>query len=194
MPRGINTSRRRHIELVTSYLRNWKDSPSFPSLDLHHSSFSNTSVASPTSQLILQPFFRFTYVTAFFKLSVALPTSQLFLQAFSYFTYVTAHSPILLSLLLRHRLFTYVTWRAANNSNTQKRKVELCKLVYTEGDCWCINHKYHKNTASYGDQQNNDYNFVNRKEPLHVTRGLFGFRYKTSPDLSVIVASQQATL
>ena len=63
-------------------------SPTFPSRHLHHSSFSNPSVALPTSQLILQPFRRFTYVTA--------------------------HSPILLSLLLCHRLFTYVTWRAAH--------------------------------------------------------------------------------
>ena len=51
-------------------------------------SFSNPYIASPTSQLILQPFRRFTYVTA--------------------------HSPTLLSLLLRQRLFTYVTWRAAH--------------------------------------------------------------------------------
>ena len=62
-------------------------SPSFVSLDLRHSSFSNPSVALPTSQLILQPL--------------------------RCFTYVTAHSSTLLSLLLRHRFFTYVTWRAA---------------------------------------------------------------------------------
>ena len=64
-------------------------SPNFASLHLRHSSFSNPSVALPTSQFILQPF--------------------------RFFTYVTAHSPTLLSLLLRHRLFTYVTWRAAND-------------------------------------------------------------------------------
>ena len=63
-------------------------SPTFPSLHLRHSSFSNHSVALPTSQLVLQPF--------------------------RCFTYVTAHSPILLSLLLGHRLFIYVTWRAAH--------------------------------------------------------------------------------
>ena len=39
-------------------------SATFTSLHLHHSSFSNTFVALPTSQLILQPFRRFTYVTA----------------------------------------------------------------------------------------------------------------------------------
>ena len=38
-------------------------SPTFPSLHLCHSSFSNPSVASPTSQFILQPLFRFSYVT-----------------------------------------------------------------------------------------------------------------------------------
>ena len=58
------------------------------SLHLRHSSFSNPSVASPTSQLILQPF--------------------------RCFTYVTDHSPTFLSLLLHHRLLTYVTWRVAN--------------------------------------------------------------------------------
>ena len=32
-------------------------------LYLRHNSFSNSSVASPTSQFILKPFFRFSYVT-----------------------------------------------------------------------------------------------------------------------------------
>ena len=52
-------------------------SPTIPSLHVRHNSFSNpsvalptssslynTSVASPTSQLILQPLFRFSYVTS----------------------------------------------------------------------------------------------------------------------------------
>ena len=39
--------------------------------------------------------------------SIAFPTSQLILQHFRYFTYVTAHSPTLPLLLLCHRLFTY---------------------------------------------------------------------------------------
>ena len=60
-----------HFTYVTAH------SPTFPSLHPRHSSFSNPSVALPTSQLILQPF--------------------------RCFTYVTAHSPTLLSLLLRHR-------------------------------------------------------------------------------------------
>ena len=54
----------------------------------NHASFSNTYIDSPTSQLILQPFHRFNYVTA--------------------------HSTALPLLHLRHRHFTYVTWRATN--------------------------------------------------------------------------------
>ena len=41
----------------------------------------------------------------------------LILQPFRRFTYVTSHSPTLLSLHLRHRHFTYVTWRAACGLN-----------------------------------------------------------------------------
>ena len=41
-----------------------------PSIYLRHSSFSNPFVASPASQIILQPFFRFSYVTGS---SLALP-------------------------------------------------------------------------------------------------------------------------
>ena len=108
-------------------------SPNPPSLHLRHSSFSDLSVASPTSQLIFQPFRRFTYVTAhsttlpllhlrhslfsnlplldlrhssFSDLSVTSPTSQLILQPFRRFTYVTAHSLILPSLHLRHSSFS----------------------------------------------------------------------------------------
>ena len=47
----------RHFTYVTAY------SPTLPSLYLRHSSFSKHSVALPTSQLILQRFFRFSYVT-----------------------------------------------------------------------------------------------------------------------------------
>ena len=88
-------------------------------------SSSKLSVTSPTSQLILQPFRRFTYVTAhypslpllhlrhssFSNPSFASPTSQalhlihlaeLIFQPFRHFTYVTTHSPTLPSLYLRH--------------------------------------------------------------------------------------------
>ena len=60
-------------------LENEQSSPSVQALHLRHSSLSNPSLALPTSQLILQPF--------------------------CCFTYVTVHSPTLLLLLLRHRIF-----------------------------------------------------------------------------------------
>ena len=69
-------------------------------------SFSNLSVTSPMSQLILQPFHRFTYVTAhsptplllhlhhssFSNPFIALPTSQFILQPLFCFSYVTISS------------------------------------------------------------------------------------------------------
>ena len=56
-------------------------------------------VASPTSQLILQPFHRFTYITAH---STTLPLLNL---RHRHFTYVTAHSPTLPPLHQRHSSF-----------------------------------------------------------------------------------------
>ena len=128
-------------------------SSTFPSLHLRHSSFFNPSVGLPTSQLILQPFRCFTYVTvklgewallcvcvssahspnfpslhlrhnSFFNPSVGLPTSQLILQPFRCFTYVTVQSTTLLSLLLRHKFFTYFTWRAAHDWWVSTKKTE----------------------------------------------------------------------
>ena len=103
----------RHFTYVTAH------SPTLPTLYLRHNSFSNPSVASPTSQFILQ--------RSFSNLSITSPTSQLTLQPFHRFTYATAHSPTLrllhlrhssfsnpFLLLVRHRLFSYVTWRAAS--------------------------------------------------------------------------------
>ena len=89
-------------------------SPPFPSLHLRHNSFSNPSVASPTSRLILQPF--------------------------RCFTYVKAHSPTLLSLLLRHRIFSYVTWRAAHGCRMslliqKKSLVFLFNFIFIYLEC-----------------------------------------------------------
>ena len=53
------------VDEATKWLENEPaHSLTFPSLHLRHSSFSNTPVASPTSQLILQLLFRFSYVTS----------------------------------------------------------------------------------------------------------------------------------
>ena len=86
-------------------------SPIFPSLHLRHN--------------ILQPFRRFTYVTAhsptlpllhlhelcsFSNLSITSPISQLIHQPFHRFTYVTAHSPTLPLLHLRHSSFSNLSF------------------------------------------------------------------------------------
>ena len=95
-------------------------SPTLSSLHLRHSSFSNPSVTSPASQLILQPFRSFTKITAhsrtlpslhrhhssLYNPSVASPTSQLILQPFRRFTYVTAHFQTIPSHHLRHSPFS----------------------------------------------------------------------------------------
>ena len=84
---------------------------------------------------MLQPFFRFSYVTmsrahsptfpslhlshnSFSNPSIALPMSLLILQHFRCFTYVTVHSPTLLSLLLYHKL-SYVTMSRAHSPTFQ---------------------------------------------------------------------------
>ena len=81
-------------------------SPTFPSLHLSHNSFSNLSVTSSKSQLILQPSRPFTYVIAhsqtfpslylhhssFPNPSIASPMSQLIFQPFFRFSYVTGSS------------------------------------------------------------------------------------------------------
>ena len=84
----------RHFTYVTAH------SPTLPSLYLRHSSFSNPSVASPTSQLILQPCSAHSTTfpslhlrhSSFFNPSVASPTSQLILQPFFRLCYVTGSS------------------------------------------------------------------------------------------------------
>ena len=100
-------------------------SPSFLSLHLRHSSFTNPSVTLPTSQLILQPFRRFTYVTAhsptltvlhlrhssFSNPSFASPTSQALhlIHLTSSFSKLSVTSPTSKLILQPFRRFTYVT-------------------------------------------------------------------------------------
>ena len=113
--------------ILSLYLRPSSFSnPSVASPTVRHSSFSNPSFASPTwALLILQPFRHFTYVTdhsptlpslylrhnSFYNPSVASPTSQLILQPFF--------------RLLRHRIFTYITWRAAHGCDVDKAEFIL---------------------------------------------------------------------
>ena len=75
-------------------------SPTFPSLHLRHNSFSNPSVALPTSQLILQSSFRYSYITAH---SPTLPLLHLRHSSFSYpsFASPTSHALHLIHLASR---------------------------------------------------------------------------------------------
>ena len=143
-----------------SYSHSRAHSPTFLSLHLRHNSFSNPSVtlptsqvcsfsnlsdASPTPQLILQPFRRFTYVTAhsptlpsrylchssFSNLSVTSPMSQLILQPFCCFTYVTAHSPTLLLLHLHHSSFS-------NHSFASPMSQALHLIDLASRPCWPV--------------------------------------------------------
>ena len=124
---GEVTERLENVQRLGCFTYITVHSPTLLSLLLRHKSsslnspgelcsFSNPSVASPTSRFILQPFLRFSYVTSsslnspgelcsFSNISVTSPTSQLILQPFRRFTYVTAHSTTLLSLHLRHSSF-----------------------------------------------------------------------------------------
>ena len=95
-------------------------------MENEQSPFSNLSVISPTSQLILQLFRCFTYVkvhsqtllllllrhdlSSFSNLSVTSLTSQLILQPFRRFTYVTAHSTTLPLLHLRQSSFSNLSF------------------------------------------------------------------------------------
>ena len=86
-------------------------SQTLPSLYLHHSSFSNPSVASPTLQLILQPFHCFIYITA--------------------------HSPTLLLLYLCHSSFSNpsVAWTTSQSfsnpsfASPMSQALHLCHLA-----------------------------------------------------------------
>ena len=130
-------------------------SPTLPSLYLRHNSFSNPSVALPTSQLILQPFPRFTYVTAH---SRTLPSlylrhssfsnpyvaylrhssfsnafhqwAELILQPFHHFTYITTHSTTLPLLHLRHSSFSNPSFASPTS--------QALHLIHLANNPWCI--------------------------------------------------------
>ena len=79
-------------------------------------------------------------INLFSNPSVALPTSQLILQSFHYFTYVTVHSATLLPLLLRHKLLLLPmhrfgllpvceTTKGTDPSNVNEVCLNLCVLV-----------------------------------------------------------------
>ena len=91
-----------------------------------HSSISNPSVDSPTSQLILQPFRHFTYVTAH---SPTLPLLHLRHNSFSNPSFA---SPT-------HKLFTQFTWRTAHGKRWSNRNISQYIHVDIQSStciCW----------------------------------------------------------
>ena len=109
-------------------------------------SFPNPFVASHTLQLILQPFRRFTYVTAH---STTLPLlrlrhrhfiyiASLFLQLFRLFTYVTTHSTTLPLLHLRHSSFysTSVVSPTSQALHLRHLASRPCQQLF-KGYCYC---------------------------------------------------------
>ena len=133
-------------------------------LENEQSSFSNLSVTSPTSQFILQLFFRFSSVTSSSLNSPGEPPmfliewAELIIQPFRHFTYVTTHSPILPSLYLRHRSFSnpsvasptsqfilqliFRFFHATSSSlNSRKCLIKLishCRHYHIQGECTSI--------------------------------------------------------
>ena len=102
-------------------------SPIFPSLHLRHSSFSNPSVTLPTSQLILQPFRHFTYVTAHS------PTLPLFHLRHSSFSNPSLASPTSQALHLRH------LWAAHAGGRRLEWQGWVQKKNKTSGTERCVN-------------------------------------------------------
>ena len=88
----------RHFTYITTH------SPTFPSVYLHHSSFSNPSAASPTTQFILQPFFCFSYVTSSSLNSPGEPPMRN--RPIPKILMSSAHSPTFPSLHPRHNSFS----------------------------------------------------------------------------------------
>ena len=68
---------------------------------------------------------------SFINLSVASPTSQLILQLFCHFTYVTAHSPTLLLLHLRHSSFSNSSFASPTSQALHLRHLVSCPCCFS---------------------------------------------------------------
>ena len=98
-------------------------SPTFLSHHLRHNSFSNPFVALPTSQLILQPFRRFTYVTAN---SPTLPLLHICRSSFSNPSFASPTSQALHLILLASR--PWILLERFPNFSLNERRIVLPKL------------------------------------------------------------------
>ena len=151
-------------ELILQPFRHFTSthSPILPSLYLRHNSFSNPSVALPTSQRILQPFFRSSYVTS------SSPTSQLILQPFHRFTYVTGHSPTLPLLHLRHSSFSNPSFASPTS-----QALHLMRRTHSP----TFPSLYLRHSSSYNPS-------VASTMPQSILQPLFSFSYVTSSSIN----------
>ena len=108
-------------------------SPTFLSLHLHHSSFSNPSITltyvtvhSPTHPLLLLCHISFS------NPSVASPMSQFILQLFHCFSYVTAHSPTLPPLYQHHSSFYSPSVASPTSYTLHLRHLVSCPCPYDD--------------------------------------------------------------
>ena len=109
-------------------------SPTLPFLHLRHSSFSNPSFASPTSQA-LRSLDEVTEslekdLCSLSNLSVTSPTSQLILHHFRCFTYVTAHSPTLPLPHLCHSSFSNPSFASPTSQALDLIHLASCPWYY----------------------------------------------------------------
>ena len=75
-------------------------------------------------------------LSSFSKLSVTSPTSQLILQPFPHFTYVTAHSPTLPLLRLRHSSFSSASF--ASTTSQDFHLCHLVSRPWKEEHLMCV--------------------------------------------------------
>ena len=112
----------RHFTYVTAH------SPTLPSLYLRHSSLSNTSFTSPSSQFILQPFFRFSYVTSSLLMSPGEPpiVNALFKWSHCMILLRVPHRPYLANVKVVLKYCTFVR----NYKGSQMKTVHPLQKIF----------------------------------------------------------------
>ena len=133
-------------------------SPTFPSLHLRHRSFSNSSVALPMSQLILQPFHCFTYFT------VHSPTHlSLFLHPGSSLT--SPGEPPMTWCKQKKRGFP----KHVTTTNSMIRSWPKCNFALGKND---ISFLFHVTVTKYVYDWNNIFKFNRKIIDIHINTNI----------------------
>ena len=89
-------------------------------------------VGEVTERLENELFYNYNYeLCSFSNISVTSPTPQLILQPFRRFTYVTAHSPALPLLYLRHSSFSNPSFASPTSQALHLRHLANCPCICT---------------------------------------------------------------